>query len=98
MGVETSRSSHLTDFNKMLTLFTFTFEERRIRPPNNALYLMPFTFCYNMIMMHMHLYFDIMYDCYRAEITYIQYSFTCVVVPKQYYLTLYVYLLLCHGK
>ena len=59
---------------------------------------MPFTFCYNMIMMHMYLYFDIMYDCYRAEITYIQYSFTFVVVPKQYYLTLYVYLLLFHGK
>ena len=65
---------------------------------SNALYLTPFTFCYNMIMMHMYLYFDIMYDCYRAETTYIQYSFTFVVVPKQYYLTLYVYLLLFHGK
>ena len=65
---------------------------------SNALYLMPFTFCYNMIMMHMYLYFDIMYDCSRAEIPYIQYSFTFVVVPKQYYLTLYVYLLLFHGK
>ena len=26
---------------------------------SNALYLTPFTFCYNMIMMHMNFYFDI---------------------------------------
>ena len=59
---------------------------------SNALYLTPFTFCYNMIMIHMNFYFDIMYDYYRAAITYIQYPFTFVAVPKQYYLTLYVYM------
>ena len=45
-----------------------------------------------MIMMHMNFYFDIMYDYYRAAITYIQYPFTFIAVPKQYYLTLYVYI------
>ena len=57
---------------------------------SNALYLTPFTFFYNMIMMHMNFYFDIMYDYYRAAI--IQYPFTFVAVHKQYYLTLYVYM------
>ena len=59
---------------------------------SNALYLTPFTFFSNMIMMHMDFYFDIMYDYYRAAITYIQYPFTFVAVHKQYYLTLYVYM------
>ena len=57
---------------------------------SNALYLTPSTFCYNMKHI-MYSYFDIMYAYYHAAITYIQYSFTFVVVPKLYYLTLYVY-------
>ena len=43
---------------------------------SNALYLTHFTFCYNMILMHIiYFYFDIMI----ITITYIQYSFTFVV-------------------
>ena len=58
---------------------------------SNALYLTPSTFCYSM--MHiMYSYFEIMYDYYHVAIIYIQYSFTFVVVPNIYYLTLYVYI------